>query len=118
MSSFDTLLEGPDIHADFPQLTSPRLVALKRPWAGRLPTDVAQQGPATASLNTRLRGSRAAGKNEGEEPKGVRMKSVTLIGALLVVLGLVSFVVPIPHREDHGLQIGDAKIGVQTEHSE
>jgi len=46
------------------------------------------------------------------------MKSVTLVGVLLVVLGLVSFIVPIPHRENHGLQIGDAKIGVQTEHSE
>ena len=44
-SSFDTLLEGPDIHADFPRLTSPRLVASKRPWVGRLPTDVAQQRP-------------------------------------------------------------------------
>jgi hypothetical protein len=26
--------------------------------------------------------------------------------------------VPIPHREQHGVQIGDAKIGVQTESSE
>jgi hypothetical protein len=46
------------------------------------------------------------------------MKSVTLVGVLLVVLGLASFVVPIPHRENHGLQIGDTKIGVQTEHNE
>jgi len=46
------------------------------------------------------------------------MKSVTLVGVLLMVLGLASFVVPIPHRENHGLQIGDAKIGVQTEHNE
>ena len=66
MSSFDTLLEAPDIHADFPQLTSPRLVALKRPWVGRLPTDVSQPGPATVSPNTRLTGSREA----WEELKG------------------------------------------------
>ena len=46
------------------------------------------------------------------------MKGITLLGALLLGLGLLSFVVPVPHREDHGVQIGDAKIGVQTEHSE
>ena len=51
----------------------------------------------------------------GEEP---RMKPVTLVGVLLLVLGLAAFIVPIPHREQHGVQIGDAKIGVQTESSE
>jgi hypothetical protein len=46
------------------------------------------------------------------------MKGLTWIGLVLVVLGLLSFVVPIPHHEDHGLQIGDAKIGVKTNSSE
>ncbi|HWX94776.1 MAG TPA: hypothetical protein VNY29_19260 [Terriglobales bacterium] len=46
------------------------------------------------------------------------MKNLAIVGALLLVLGLVSFVVPIPHRENHGIKIGDAKIGVQTESSE
>jgi len=46
------------------------------------------------------------------------MKGVTLVGALLLVLGLLSLVVPIPHKEDHGVKIGDAKIGVETEHSD
>jgi len=46
------------------------------------------------------------------------MKPVAIVGILLVVLGLLSFVVPVPHRESHSLNIGDAKIGVQTEHSE
>ena len=46
------------------------------------------------------------------------MKTLTLIGGVLVLLGLLSFVVPIPHQENHGVQIGDAKIGVQTSHSE
>jgi hypothetical protein len=46
------------------------------------------------------------------------MKPITGVGLLLLVLGLLSFVVPIPHHENHGLQIGDAKIGVQTEHSD
>jgi uncharacterized membrane protein len=46
------------------------------------------------------------------------MKGLTLVGTLLIVLGLLSLVVPIPHKEDHGVKIGDAKIDVQTEHSE
>jgi len=46
------------------------------------------------------------------------MKGLTVVGALLLVLGLASFVVPIPQREDHSVKIGDAKIGVQTESSQ
>jgi hypothetical protein len=46
------------------------------------------------------------------------MKGLTLLGAVLLVLGLLAFVVPIPHSEEHGVKIGDAKIGVQTEHSD
>ena len=50
--------------------------------------------------------------------RGEQMKGLTMIGAILLVLGLLAFVVPIPHKEDHGVKIGDAKIGVQTEHSD
>ena len=46
------------------------------------------------------------------------MKGMTLVGALLLVLGLLALVIPIPQKEDHGVKIGDAKIAVQTEHSE
>ena len=46
------------------------------------------------------------------------MRNLVFVGVLLLVLGALSFVVPIPHREDHGVKIGDAKIGVQTNHSE
>lgn len=46
------------------------------------------------------------------------MKPVALIGAVLLLLGVLSFVIPIPHRENHGVKIGDAKIGIQTENSE
>jgi hypothetical protein len=45
-------------------------------------------------------------------------KPVTLVGVLLLVLGIAAFIVPIPHREQHRIEIGDAKIGVQTENSE
>ena len=46
------------------------------------------------------------------------MKAVSLIGILLLVLGVLSFVVAVPRRESHGVKIGDTKIGVQTESSE
>jgi hypothetical protein len=46
------------------------------------------------------------------------MKPVSLIGVLLLVLGVLSFVIPIPRQENHGVKIGDTKIGVQTQSSE
>jgi drug/metabolite transporter (DMT)-like permease len=46
------------------------------------------------------------------------MKSISFIGVLLLLLGVLAFVVPVPHSEDHSVKIGDSKIGVQTEHSE
>ncbi len=46
------------------------------------------------------------------------MRNLAYVGVLLLVLGVLAFVVPIPHREDHGVKIGDTKIGVQTESSE
>jgi len=46
------------------------------------------------------------------------MNSTRLIGIVLLLLGVLALVVPVPQREDHSVKIGDAKIGVQTEHSE
>jgi hypothetical protein len=46
------------------------------------------------------------------------MKGLSLVGLVLLLLGLLSFVVPIPHRQDHSVKIGDAKIGVTTESSD
>jgi uncharacterized membrane protein len=46
------------------------------------------------------------------------MKALPLVGVLLLVLGILSFVVPVPTHEKHGLKIGDAKISVQTENTE
>lgn len=43
------------------------------------------------------------------------MKSLTIAGVLLLILGLLSFVVPVPQHEDHGVKIGDAKLSVRTE---
>ena len=46
------------------------------------------------------------------------MKALFLIGVLLVVLGILSFFVPVPHSEHHGVSLGDAHVGVTTEHDE
>lgn len=46
------------------------------------------------------------------------MKGLTLLGAILLILGVLAFAVPIPHSEDHSVKVGDTKIGVQTQHSD
>jgi hypothetical protein len=46
------------------------------------------------------------------------MKMFQYAGLLLLVLGIASLVVPIPHSENQGIKIGDAGIDVQTTHSE
>jgi hypothetical protein len=54
-------------------------------------------------------------QNAEHDGGSFHMNSITLIGAFLLVLGLVAFVVPIPQHEDHAVKIGDTKIGIQTE---
>ena len=46
------------------------------------------------------------------------MKPLFLAGVVVLILGVLSFFVPIPHTENHGIKAGDMKIGVQTEHDE
>ena len=42
------------------------------------------------------------------------MKALLWIGVVLVVLGIASLFVPLPHTEDHSMEAGNMKIGVQT----
>jgi hypothetical protein len=46
------------------------------------------------------------------------MKPLMGVGLAVLILGILSFFVPVPHHENHGVKIGDAHVGVQTEHSE
>jgi len=46
------------------------------------------------------------------------MKGLAIAGVLLLILGVLSFVVPVPQHEDHGVKIGDAKLSVRTESSQ
>ena len=36
----------------------------------------------------------------------------------MIVLGIASLIVPVPHTETHGIKAGDVNIGVQTHDSE
>ena len=42
------------------------------------------------------------------------MRILLIIGLILLILGIVSLVVPIPHRERHGIDAGPVSVGVTT----
>ena len=42
------------------------------------------------------------------------MKALFVVGLAVVILGILSFFVAIPHSENHGIKAGDVNIGVQT----
>jgi len=46
------------------------------------------------------------------------MKMLFWVGLVVLILGIASFVVPVPHTENHGIKAGDTKIGIQTTHNE
>jgi hypothetical protein len=46
------------------------------------------------------------------------MKAFLATGLVVLGLGVLSFFVPVPHREDHSVTVGDLRLGVQTQSSE
>ena len=46
------------------------------------------------------------------------MKSLFGVGLLILVLGILSFFIPVPHTERHGIDAGDVHLGVNTHHDE
>ncbi len=53
------------------------------------------------------------------QPQGVfPVKTLLWIGVVLVVLGVLSLVVPIPHTEREGVSAGGISVGVETRHSQ
>jgi hypothetical protein len=46
------------------------------------------------------------------------MKALFWIGLVVLILGLASLVVPIPHREREGISVGGVSLGVETRHEE
>lgn len=46
------------------------------------------------------------------------MKGLGLAGVVLLILGILSFFVPFPHAEHHGVSVGDAHVGITTHNDE
>ena len=46
------------------------------------------------------------------------MKVLFFIGLAVLILGVMSLVVPIPHRERTGVSVGGVSLGVETRHEE
>ena len=46
------------------------------------------------------------------------MRPLMLIGLVVLVLGILSFVVPIPTSKTHELKAGDASVGITTHHEQ
>jgi len=46
------------------------------------------------------------------------MRPLAWIGLVVLVLGILAFMVPIPTSHSHGVKVGDASIGVTTHDSE
>ena len=46
------------------------------------------------------------------------MKALMLVGVVILLLGIVSFLVPFPSYQHHGVTVGDSHIGITTEQQE
>ena len=46
------------------------------------------------------------------------MKALFTVGIIVLILGIASFFVALPHTENHGVKIGGASVGVQTRSSQ
>jgi hypothetical protein len=46
------------------------------------------------------------------------MRTLFGVGLVVLVLGILSFFVPVPHSEHHGVSAGDVHLGVTTHHED
>jgi hypothetical protein len=46
------------------------------------------------------------------------MKALFAVGLVILILGVASLFVPIPHKERSGVQVGSVSLGVETSHKE
>jgi hypothetical protein len=46
------------------------------------------------------------------------MKPLFMVGLIVLALGIISFFVPVPHSEQHGVNAGDIHLGVTTHHED
>lgn len=46
------------------------------------------------------------------------MRALSAVGLIILLLGILSFFVPVPHTERHGVDAGDVHLGVNTHHDD
>jgi len=46
------------------------------------------------------------------------MRALSALGLIILVLGVLSFFVPVPHTERHSVDAGDVHLGVNTHHDD
>ena len=46
------------------------------------------------------------------------MRPLALIGLVVLVLGILAFLVPVPTSHTHEAKVGDASIGITTHHNQ
>ena len=46
------------------------------------------------------------------------MKPLFWVGLVLLILGVASLIVPIPHNQREGVNVGGVSLGVETRHDE
>jgi hypothetical protein len=46
------------------------------------------------------------------------MKQLFWIGIVVLIVGVASLAIPIPHHDSSGISVGGASIGIRTSHSE
>ncbi len=46
------------------------------------------------------------------------MRALLVIGILVLIFGIASLFISIPHRQNNGIKVGGAEIGIQTRTSE
>jgi len=46
------------------------------------------------------------------------MKVIFWIGLVVMILGVGSLLIPIPHSEEHGFHMGGVSVGIETQHQQ
>jgi hypothetical protein len=46
------------------------------------------------------------------------MRGLFVVGLIVLILGILSFFVPVRHTEHHGIDAGDVHLGVRTHHDD
>jgi hypothetical protein len=46
------------------------------------------------------------------------MRALSAVGLVILVLGILSFFIAVPHTEHHGVDAGDVHLGVNTHHND